>query len=149
MANLLLSLILVLAQLFSWGAAPVYLCACGSGSVCIDTGPNDCDCCHEATDAQLDGQAVTHEHQHDEALATTLSLPCDCQHVELSVWGGPAVANSSNESAVAKLTALPLAVIVTLATDLAGQTCSTANLFHGAGPTNFMSAILSTVVLRC
>lgn len=149
MANLLLSLILVATQLFSWGAAPLYLCTCGSGSVCIDTGPNDCDCCHDAPHAESNGTARGHEHQHDEALATTLSLPCECQHVELSIWGGPAVAGSSNAPASGKFVALPAVATATLATDRSGQSPATANLHHAAGPTNFMSAILSTVVLRC
>jgi hypothetical protein len=86
MTKPLLALSLMLMQLLPVGAAPLYLCLDGDGSVCIDFGPASCGCCHD-------------EH-HKSATETNVAIgghagaehaPCDCAHIQISKSPGPVI----------------------------------------------------------
>lgn len=162
MANLLLSLTLVVTQLFSCGAVPLYLCACDSGSVCIDTGPDDCDCCHDPAAATASSSRDRDHDDDDHGFASgrdscptrfesaaALGLLCDCQHVALSAWGGPAIARTTEAPGTSKFIVAPAPVSSTSSTQAVGLSVIRAEFCGPSPPTFFASAILGCVVLRC
>jgi hypothetical protein len=70
MPQIVAALALVAAQALSWAAGPLFVCTDRAGDVCVDRGPQNCDCCHgdERCDlAATASQAVT-------------AAPCDCEH---------------------------------------------------------------------
>lgn len=99
MMKLPLSLMLVLTQVAASSGSPLFLCLCHDGAVCIDFGPEACDCCaatscrHESgTDAdceQTPGSASQCEHQACDYAPRAASLTgidddCGCTYVQIS-----------------------------------------------------------------
>jgi hypothetical protein len=160
MANLLLSLVLVVTQLLSWSATPMYLCLCGSGSLCIDAGPDDCDCCEVnevATAIHSPGQL---HHDHDALAcgdshtaagesATWLAAPCDCRHVELAGPGTLALARSGDRADAQHLAAVPADAHATVCIAPVLAALTAGRLFDQRPPALALAGILRSVVLRC
>jgi len=96
--------LLLLAQVISWNASPLYLCLDGDGSLCIDQGPDSCGCersndCHEHSgsirDACPNHQVARLDRSSDSQFAAVcLERPhCDCTHIQLTVpWTAVIVA---------------------------------------------------------
>ncbi|MEX2112812.1 MAG: hypothetical protein WD845_06470 [Pirellulales bacterium] len=147
MAKLLLSLVLAATQLLSWSAAPLYLCVCDSDSLCIDAGPDDCNCCHE-DEAIAQHDAIVEEHDHD-ASAWGLTAACDCRHVELSLAGPATAVRGADQIDSGKLVALPS--LATLSPALFTADISLLRTPPGemVAPDFYALAILGSVVLRC
>ena len=111
MANRLLSLMLVATQLVSWNASPLYLCVGSEGSVCIDLGSENCNCCPETAerasacvvahtqhpaDTQRVSTRLIHEHDEDQLApghhdSHVSSAACECKHIQLLYQQGPVV----------------------------------------------------------
>src|SRR5262245_6186215 len=93
MAKSLLSLVLVATQTISCGACPLYLCVGEDGSLCVDFGPDSCDCCQHVPGASLQearDQAAAHGNSavHNYGLLGTRhsqdAEPCGCTHIQIS-----------------------------------------------------------------
>jgi hypothetical protein len=157
MVKLLVSLSLVMTQLYSWSAAPLFLCVSGNGSVCVDAGPEACDCCDEADSDHCTTVGCEHQHDHDAELAAeehrcadtgthSLSSGCGCRHLQLSQ--GSVIASRGTTSHDVDLqpirAGLPFAVaILPTLTGHAGLE---------AGPTFpafFAAHVVGSVMLRC
>jgi hypothetical protein len=92
MTRPLLAFWLVLMQLLSAGAAPLYLCLDSDGSVGIDLGPSGCGCCH---DEHEDSPAFT---TNAGEIALGEQARCDCAHIQISPCGGPVICSLSVDS---------------------------------------------------
>jgi hypothetical protein len=86
MIRILLSTVMVAAQLVSWNAWPRYLCRSDDGSICVDLGPVTCVCCrHDEPDAApSDDHAACAHHDDGQAPGEASFAPCGCTHVQLS-----------------------------------------------------------------
>jgi hypothetical protein len=113
MAKSLLSLALMATQLFSWSASPLYLCLCGNGSICIDFGPDNCDCCKHS---QVDDDCTVHHackvHEHGDSSEraghdqnSVAGNPCDCTHIQISQRQISTVVSSSSSPDAERLIA--------------------------------------------
>ncbi|MGD9720692.1 MAG: hypothetical protein AB7O59_16185 [Pirellulales bacterium] len=175
MAKLILSLVLAFTQLCSWGGAPVYLCICGERSVCIDGGPQQCNCCedqHESATvagACTKGECADHAHEHAAIAApgsvsnvhelaganadhgaAALTTPCDCDHVQLSsATRAPALTRGAWEADHGQFITPPVAAHVGLNLVPADADAPRTALLRPPRSTLFTATILSTVVLRC
>lgn len=154
MTRLLATLALVVAQSMSWAAGPLYVCVDRDGEVCLDRGPQACDCC--ATDVDL--SAASHA-DHDAATCTEVrapavlaealltEAPCDCDHqlLEAAPTTGAArsLAASMERPDHAPLW-LPAAVDCSSAAN-ADVCFAAANLLVG----DFAQHLIFCVVLRC
>src|SRR5262249_23008476 len=114
-----LAILLAVAQLLSWNAAPLYLCRCASGSVCLHSGPEKCTCCSDSSHEQdlccdngEDG--CGHEcctpgdrpcSRGDAAQTILKNRVCDCVHVLLLGSQAPCVVVSATGSTEFKLAA--------------------------------------------
>lgn len=95
MTKLVLSLTLVLTQVAASGGSPLFLCLGHCGAVCIDFGPEACDCCdstscgHETcmpAGCRHDAPGIC-QHSSGESQATALTGvddDCGCKHVQIS-----------------------------------------------------------------
>lgn len=93
MTKALLSLTLILTQLLSWSASPLYLCLGDDGSICVDFGPEDCTCCKQPTVAGSErvaehGTCKDHVHHNSEKQGlnsenSVAGAPCDCTHIQI------------------------------------------------------------------
>lgn len=110
----LLTLMLVLPQLASASACPLYLCIACDGTVCLDVSPTKCGCCREADDenAASDDECCcgtcnkTCEHgqlagDRDESASSVCSVsdPCKCTHLPISRGQDGAAATTLRGSA--------------------------------------------------
>ncbi len=145
MVKLLLSLVLIATQLASSSSARLYLCVCDSESVCIDRGPDDCDCCHEHN-APAPQHAVTTEH--DDAEAPSLQATCECRHVELSLAGPATVLRADDPSDAGQFIAPPSPVGLLPASN-AADNCLRQSPPGQSAAAVYASAILGSVALRC
>ena len=86
MVKLLLSVVLVATQVVSWNASPLYLCMSADGSICLDFGPESCDCCrHDAAQSECSsGHDPCHDHGQSDDSAADESDPCGCGHIQIS-----------------------------------------------------------------
>jgi hypothetical protein len=161
MANLLLSLALVVTQFLSWGAAPRFLCVSDDGSVCIDAGPQACGCCHdEHAEHAVAGCDQRHHDDHalvcdatphwtDATHALALSDPCECRHIELSAVCAPAIVRGSERSHSDQSGALPAAAHAATPLLPVDASLVVAEVAAPPGSTLYLSSILGSVVLRC
>jgi hypothetical protein len=81
---------LIVMQLLSTGAAPLFLCLDSDGSVGIDFGPSGCDCCHD------DHQHLPAESSlalHAGLVAASQHAPCECAHIQISPSAGPVISS--------------------------------------------------------
>src|ERR1044072_197868 len=100
-----LTAVLLSTQLFSWSAAPVYVCLANDGSVGMHLGNSAC-CNHDRDDACEHGDdacehatckchhrhchkaVAAHEHRETHSLAPSLHSivrsGCDCTHIQIS-----------------------------------------------------------------
>ncbi len=145
MAKLLLSLILIAMQLVSWSSARLFLCVCDSESVCIDRGPDDCDCCHEH-DPPAQRQAALAAH--DNTGSSSLQATCECRHVELSLAGPATVVRADDPSHSGEIIALPL-LLNPLHVFTAADECLQQAPPGQSAAAIYASAILGSVALRC
>src|SRR5262249_41923595 len=91
MAKNLLSLLLVMTQLLSWSTQAVYLCVDSDGSICLDGGPDACDCCHH-DDHDCDHHGCS-QHHDPVLVASCATQPagqweatesdCNCWHIQI------------------------------------------------------------------
>jgi hypothetical protein len=144
MAKLLLSLVLVATQLVSWSSARLYLCVCNRESVCIDRGPDDCDCCHESEAAPQD--AIVAERGSMPALS--LQATCECRHVELSLAGPATVVRTADRCESGEFIALPSPVNL-LSAFITADDCLLQVPPGQSAAAIYTSAILGSVALRC
>jgi hypothetical protein len=87
---------LAVAQFLSWGTPAIHLCVCSNGTVCVDSGPENCrcssanlhdqdDCCcglESCVGAEPDARA-------SHVFASIVGFDhCDCTHIQLS-WSQP------------------------------------------------------------
>jgi hypothetical protein len=154
----LLTILLAVVQLTAWGRAPLYLCVSSNGTVCVDLGPDFCDCCqHEDANHACASACIHHDHAAinsacvgHECPAVDDSLvaePCDCTHIGLSSGQDAAMARADldRDQDVGLLAALPLC--------LSNACVTEANSFaarpFGYSPSIPCSlALLATVVMR-
>jgi hypothetical protein len=97
MPKSLLALAILMTQLLSGSGSPVYLCLDSDGSVCIDGGPDHCDCGHaegslheHCCDVGDDCQSGEHDSRLD-ADGAAERPPCDCTHIQISETQIPVV----------------------------------------------------------
>jgi hypothetical protein len=127
MPKRLLTLALLLAQLLSWSAPPVYLCLECDGSVGIDAGPEHCDC--HAQDAASEHRfAADHDHERHslDADCGTHDEDCGCRHIQISQQQSPAVVSSSasfDTRQAADACAAAVCCASSLAADVAAAFC--------------------------
>jgi hypothetical protein len=104
LAKLLTTLTLVTAQTMTWAGGPLFLCVDSAGEVCIDGGPDACECCPAA---QSTTGACCEEHATCKAgvaascatnAQSVTGEPCDCQHELIAQQSTKATSNSSNMS---------------------------------------------------
>jgi hypothetical protein len=151
MPRFLVTLALVFAQALPWAGGPVFVCTERDGSVCLDGGPLNCNCC--VTDA---GMPASCDDEHGAATPPSCTFthssaefgaaPCDCEH---QLWeaapttlAGRAVTGLADRPADAVF-ALPAAMTPILASQ--AEACSILR-----GPSaGAAERILSCVVLRC
>jgi hypothetical protein len=156
-----LSLLLATTHLLTCGAAPLYLCIDADGSMCIDAGPADCDCCGDAVATAHDHEAcgaTCDEHEREAAVADAAcreagpdslvsATPCDCEHLAISGSCAPAIVRASSAEACKFM---PIAMahpsLTTVPTATLGPS---ADLFEQPSSTLFLSMVLRSVVLRC
>lgn len=99
MTRLLLSLTLVLTQVAASGGSPLFLCLSHNGAVCIDFGPEACDCCDASTCSHESCSPAECGHSHggasicdqqscepesSESGLRSLADDCGCKHVQIS-----------------------------------------------------------------
>ena len=162
MVKPLLIILLALVQVTAWGRAPLYLCVSNDGTVCVDLGPDFCDCCHhESTADDHHGcSAGCDHHEHsasdvcrlhqegpvaDDSLATA---PCDCTHIGLAARQEAAIvrAHVERDHHQSSLASLPLCrsaeqlpMVITFAERAIDRPLMASSSL----------ALLATVVLRC
>lgn len=106
LAKLLTTLTLVAAQTLTWAGGPLFLCVDSGGNVCIDGGPDACECC--PADQEHAGSGCT-EHAMCEAFdaastpcsskaPSVTGEPCDCQHELIAQQSTRATSNSTSTS---------------------------------------------------
>ena len=162
MVKPLLTILLALVQVTAFSRAPLYLCVSSDGTVCVDLGPDFCDCCHhESTADDHHGcSAGCDHHEHsasdvcrlhqegpvaDDSLATA---PCDCTHIGLAARQEAAIvrADVDRDQHQSWLASAPLC--------LTAERVPGSNAFaertvdRSLAPTCSL-ALLATVVLRC
>jgi hypothetical protein len=158
----LLTILLALVQVTAWGRAPLYLCVSGDGTVCVDLGPDLCDCCHHESPADSEHACSAgcdhHEHaagdvcgQQQEAQVADDSLatdPCDCTHIGLAARQDPAIvrANVDHDHDPSSFASLPLAVS---AERLPLTIAFAERAIDRPLTPSYSLALLATVVLRC
>ena len=155
----LLALALVMTQLLSWSVPPVYLCLESDGSICIDSGPEHCDCCRSdrcwhdhfsadgcCTDGD-DCQSVEHDWGLDAGCRGDRA-PCNCTHIQISQQQSPIVLSpvaSPESSHVAAMVVASLGCLNSVSADLDAPFARGGQSSSGPWP---QSGRLS-VVLRC
>lgn len=156
MSKLLTSLALVVAQVLPWASGPLFTCTSGDGSVCIDRGPEACDCCPQAAlerqsccgddaDGHVD-HACLAEHAQDHAALAPAS--CDCTH-EL-VASAPVVSAPRHASADVDLQVHAGAIAVGVEPLVPSMTNASGLVRVGAlADCAPPVGLLSTTVLRC
>ncbi len=146
MAKLIVSLFLVLTQFLSWNAAPVYLCICDNDAVCLDGGPDDCNCCHEDADEH---HAVAGDHRPADRATLALTSECDCRHVGLSLAGPVTVVRAADHTDVSTWLALPCPAIFSPSLVATDQILLRTPPDELAAADFYASTILGSVALRC
>ncbi len=154
MTRLLATLALIVSQSMSWAAGPLYVCVDREGEVCLDRGPQACDCC--ATDIDL--SAASHA-DHDAATCTGMrgpatladasltEAPCDCDHQLLEAAPTTGAARSL-AAGMERPDQAPLwspAVVECSSATNADACWAAANLPAG----DFAQHLVCCVVLRC
>ena len=160
MTKSLLSLTLILTQLLSWSASPLYLCLDDDGSVCVDFGPDGCQCCQQpAADGHAcvaeHGTCKDHDHNNSErqrvdsenALAAG---PCDCTHIQILQTQTVTVVSSSVSRDVQRL-AVCLAtpsfnLVAHVAIPPIDEAAMLLRLMHSPAPSLTVSA---SAVMQC
>ena len=161
MVKPLLTILLALVQVTAWGRAPLYLCVSSDGTVCVDLGPDFCDCCHHETSAEGDHACSAgcshHEHAADDACRlhqngqvpgdSLATAPCDCTHLGLAARLDAAIvrANVDNDHDQTSLTSLPLALSAERLPE--SITFAERAILRPLAPSTSL-ALLATVVLR-
>ena len=112
MSRSLLASVLVLTQLLSSNASPLYLCIESDGSFCVDSGPENCDCCHsvcEPIENHFIDSDVCDSHPHGSPLVIGFLAnhgACDCTHIQISQVQGPVVISATSSPETGRFTAL-------------------------------------------
>jgi hypothetical protein len=145
MAKLTVSLLLVFTQFLSWNAAPVYLCVCDSGTVCLDGGPDDCNCCHEDADEH---HAIAQDRHTDHA-SPELASECDCRHVGLLLSSPATIVRAADHSDASHWVALPCPAIFSPTLAAADQLSLRAPPGESTAADLYASTILGSIALRC
>jgi len=164
MTKFLLAMTLVATQAFASLGLPLYLCLGHDGSICVDFGPDACDCCQHESDHECDehgncGSAhCSHEHSHapagaarpaDDAEPSALaSDDCPCTHVQISAPQHAATVKSSESAADSSAFSVLAANVVTAPLVLTAD----AGEFriHGpAGSPCCALALVASAVMRC
>jgi len=158
MAKSLLSLALIVTQLLSWSASPLYLCLGSDGSVCVDHGPDGCECCkHSHSDDECVGSRACKDHDHNnpgergghqEDLAA--GDPCDCTHIQILQTQSPTLIPSSNSPDVEHL----IVILATIPCDLCAHVgvppiSETAKMLHMLDAPPLSLILLASVNMRC
>jgi hypothetical protein len=146
MAKLTVSLLLVFTQFLSWNAAPVYLCICDKDTVCLDGGPDDCNCCHEDADEH---HATADNRQPADRTTLALTSECDCRHVELSLAGPVTLVRGADHVDGSNWLALPCPAIFSPSLVAADQMLLRAPPGEQTAADIYASTILGSVTLRC
>ena len=161
MVKPLLIILLALVQVTAWGRAPLYLCVSNDGTVCVDLGPDFCDCCHHELAAEGDhgcsagcdhhdqagGDVCGHQQEAQVADSSLATAPCDCTHIGLAARPDAAIvrANVDHDHDQASLASVPLAFSaerLPVAITFAERT-----ILRPLAPSSSL-ALLATVVLR-
>jgi hypothetical protein len=156
-----LTLLLVLVQLTAWGRAPLYLCVSSDGTVCVDLGPDFCDCCGHEPGADGDHACSAgcehHDHSasdvcgaHQEGQAGNDSLataPCDCTHIGLAARQEAAIvrADVDHDQHQSWLASAPLCLT---AERVPGSNAFAERTIDRSLAPTCSLALLATVVLR-
>lgn len=146
MAKLTVSLFLVFTQFLCWNVAPVYLCVCDKDTVCLDGGPDDCNCCHEDADEH---HAIADNHEPANHASPELTSECDCRHVELSLAGPVTVVRAADHTDVSNWVALPCPAIFSPSLVAADQVLLRVPPDEATAADFYASTILGSVALRC
>jgi len=157
-------ILLSVAQLLSWNAAPLYLCRCGSASVCLDSGPENCTCC----------RASCHDHERccnddddccghkcctpgdrpcpcrDTVRPVVINRACDCEHLLLISSQAPVVTSASGAHALKLLAGtFDVACSYAAAASLSRAAAPPATVFLCAPLPDLSMSDAGRVVLRC
>ena len=157
MMQSLLSLVLVMTQLLSWSASPLYLCFDDDGSVCIDLGPDECGCCkHSPADDEcvsVDGSCEDHDHSDSAKLATALegsfgASPCDCTHIQISQ--SPMLVRSSTSPDAQRLVVFFATITCDLYSYVAVPPIDEApTLFQTLNAPSLSLIAMASIIMRC
>jgi hypothetical protein len=170
MIHTLVSLMLVLAQVFSWSAAPLYLCLEADGSTCLDLGPLLCECCRSEEPAQAVHDQACAEHgcqehgcqehscpEHElrtpaeQASAATSFLdgaPCGCTHRQISAAQAATVGRASSSVDTSHSHAA-LAIIACPQLDGARFTATSLSALYSLAAPTAALVERAGIVMRC
>jgi hypothetical protein len=160
MAKSLLSLALIVMQLLSWSASPLYLCLSSDGSVCVDLGPDACECCkHSAVESETcdatHESCADHNHGMPENQGTSLASfsvgdPCGCTHVQISQPQSPTLNRSSARADISHsvifLITMHCNLVPAVASPPIGQATALSPAHHVP---SMRLTVLATIVIRC
>jgi hypothetical protein len=85
MTRFLTTLALVFAQALPWAGGPLFVCIEGDGKVCLDGGPQNCDCraaeANASSNCREEHLAGTYAHHSETCRGAEFNAaPCDCEH---------------------------------------------------------------------
>jgi hypothetical protein len=147
---------LAVAQLLSWGTPAIHLCLCSDGSVCVDSGPDNCRC-SAAKRLDLDDCCCDHkpcgsdvpDARESHACATITGFDrFDCTHIQLSWSQPPSLSALPNVAVSARMPAHAALCPHNDGSMSAGRTSENLALRRSL-PANWPLVERSAVNLRC
>jgi hypothetical protein len=150
MTRLLATLALVFAQALPWAGGPLFVCVEGDGKVCLDGGPQNCDCraAESNAAAACHGEHLAGSPAHNceaSCAAGFNAAPCDCEH---HLWES-APTTLAGRATIASVDhhADTVYVIPAVLTPIAASSQAINGVLRG--PSAAAERILSCTVLRC